>query len=392
MKCPKCQYENKEGALTCNLCGEMLKKDADPDQFDVHHRGEDSLHHGGKTCPNHPGKPIAGFCDACRKDFCSECLMVVDRRRLCPACRRTGVVSTSQFLSHKGAGAIDKWAKIIGVALIINYFIPLKSFMGQTDMSWGSFEISFWDGFVSLLPALCGVILLVLPMLSHGIFRGVAISIVGLIVFLIYTAKSSNTNMSSNMSNSFESNNLLMVFGVLAFILMLAGARLRMFYEKNDIARFLGGVAAIAFLIIAAIQIVQTASIADIGKLLSIPFNTETLGFLGTLTWIIYVICLLCVIVSAILSAINLGGFDGSKSIANASFKTGLISFFIIIGWTLLIVLIGYFEHSEMLELIGGGWLVFFIYRLAFIIGSLLFMFGAGTVDWIRRLMPLSPR
>jgi hypothetical protein len=282
-----------------------------------------------------------------------------------------GLIPNTQFLKHKSGGALDSWGKIIGIALIINCFIPSNK---------EGITIGVW-----LLPALSGVLLFVLPILSKGVFRGVAISMVGLILFVCYAT----VRLYACGEVHYYGHNLLVVFGILTFVLMLAGAYLRTSYIKSDAARLLGGIAAMVFLAIMAMQIIQIISVTSIYHLVLWPFDPfgeERLGFANALTWIIYIICFPEMIASAVLSIINLKEFKSSKTIANVSFKIGLISVIFIGGWTLLREIVVYLKSNGA----ESVWDLFVRYRLFFIIGSLLFMLGAGTVDWIRRLMPNS--
>ena len=83
MKCPSCNFENKEGDLVCNLCGVVLKRETT-----VVTRQETTPQPAdGKKCPNHPDRDVEWFCSLCKIDFCPECLAEVEDQKICSTCQ-----------------------------------------------------------------------------------------------------------------------------------------------------------------------------------------------------------------------------------------------------------------------------------------------------------------
>jgi len=325
MKCPKCGYDNKEDTLACGLCGEILiSKPASA----AAPAGTVSQGTGGKSCPNHPGRKVDWFCSSCKKDFCSECLTEIKGQRLCPACKGKGLLTESRYFRQESFDMLKNWWVVIGILLVINYFIPLMSFMGQTAMFWDAFKGGFLQGFVFLLPTLCGALLIVMAVASSsGVARGLIISLAGLGAFMFYYF--------GQLSGSTEVS-ILLILEILSFILVLVTAHLRTNYEQSATARLMGGIVGSIFLLSTIILIIMTLSTpgADVPLTMSVP--TSGFGVLITFNWIISIICLLGAIAAGILSVVNFARLPSSETVARYSFRIGLIALIILAGWQLL--------------------------------------------------------
>lgn len=115
IKCPKCGYENKDDALICGLCSELLKKQ----------KKEYSRVYPPKfACQNHPMMPAQGFCSICKKEFCNECLSQDEGQIICTNCK--GIkVSSKQAQKSKLIKIICGFI-IIGGILFLVYNFALK--------------------------------------------------------------------------------------------------------------------------------------------------------------------------------------------------------------------------------------------------------------------------
>lgn len=392
MKCPKCNYENKEDALTCGLCSELLKTKSEPtapppDQISP------AASTGGRSCPNHPGRPIAWFCSSCKKDHCAECLVEEKGKKLCPNCRGKKFTDSRYYRARESEGETIKtlWS-LIGLALIINYLIPFVVTSMGTFMFWSFFNASFTAGFVCLLPTLCGGLLLIVTIFVRGKPRGVTIGLAGLITLLFYYAVgSANPVQTSSASQpTFQGSNIFILLGLLTFILVLVGAQLRTNYEQSDTARLLGGIAGSVFLISVLILILELLSSVPSEMLKLLPLSISKSGLLPTFTSIVFIVCSIGLVISSILSVVNLGQLSNSSAIASYSFTVGVLSIVALIGWLLvlpiIIIILGSAKGGVPSS--GEGWGLFLHYRMFLMFGAPVFMFGTGMYDWLKRYMP----
>ena len=247
MKCPKCSYDNKDDALNCGLCGEIIKSDSSESSESQPEAQSSGGVRSGKSCPNHPDKGISLFCESCRKDFCDSCLTEVNGKRLCPSCQGKGLAGQTAYYRRESTDSLKGWWTLLGAALIINYLLPISFGMGS-GMLWSAFKAGFVPGVAALLPTLVGILIVIMAVMGQSMIRGAIISLVMLGSFIFYYV-------------SFDIQmDILNMISLLSFIAMLVGASLRKSHKRSDLAKFLAGISGIVYLIAMIIFTIQIFS------------------------------------------------------------------------------------------------------------------------------------
>lgn len=179
-------------------------------------------------------------------------------------------------------------------------------------------------------------------MTIHGIAQGLTIGFAGLGTMIFYYAVGAFNLLgpTSPTQTSSQGSSIFTILAILSLILVLVASRLRINHEQSDTARLMGGIVGSIFLISTLILIIQLVSSPGARMLLSILLNMSGRGMLITFTWIIIIICGLGFIASGILAVINFARLPTSESIAYYSFKIGIISLAVLVGWLLLLPLI----------------------------------------------------
>lgn len=278
---------------------------------------------------------------------------------------------------------------IIGVILVIQYIIPLQVFyeFHQTFMPWSEFESSFTKGLVFLLPALCGILLLVqVIVFGNSKITGLIITIAGLFTLCFINFSSSNHFSSHGGMNAYESIKFYKFLAVLSFPLVLTASKLKTEYEQSKIVSLFGGITGSIFLILILLIIIQMAALVKYDLTLETPFVRVSTEFLITPTWIIAILCSLGWTITAVLAVINSFHLPSKITIANYGFKIGFFSVVILIVWIIIVIAISAVYMGSISDY-GVGWEVLSIYRNIFVFLALLLMLATGTYGWLKHYM-----
>lgn len=389
MKCSKCNYEMKDGELTCGLCGTILRKGrGQPVKPPPKKRSQPVRFK--KACPNHPYKKIEWFCDSCKKDFCADCITIVSGRRICPGCKKKGFTTQSRFYRNEGADILSTLWIASSLILIVNYFTPMMAVQGQNTMWWSMFKTAPLNGFAFLLPSICGVLLLIMATVVsvNGLVRGIIIGLIGLGAWIFYyvAGTMSAGPLASSPKMVGPANTIESIIPLMSLMLMLTASRLRKDYYKSSLARFLGGIMGCIFLISLFILLSEDFSISTITIMANISVDPKDFSGLLNIHWVISTICLAGLIIASLLAVINFGQMAASKAIAKYSFGIGLTSLILLSAWVLLATGIIFTGTSGA----GLNWELFLVYRIFFIYGTVVLMFGSGNYDWLKHVAPMN--
>jgi hypothetical protein len=266
----------------------------------------------------------------------------------------------------------------IAAFFIVSFLIPLAPSPMGLVFSWDLFGLSPIFAALALYVLIAGIALAIASRALAGLSRGAAIAALGAVgaVILVAVAASGGGPGVSLTAEGWRA--VVVLVGLLALVLALAGNNARIHFRDSDLARLFGGIAAIVAGAIIAVDVaIDTTEVVDL-------FRSPLGRAIPVMFWlypIVSVLFELAMVGSCVMIVVNMGRVEDPDYLAAgaqtiAFLGAGLFGAWMVMGTSFLAARMG----------AGGatGWVFLGLLRFFGFFFGLAFMIGGGTAELMR--------